>query len=211
MGAVIPAFAASSQVLYGQIASAGDATIWNGTALEAYNQSHWALYTVVATEQAGSGRYIMTIPGGLPNGRYFISVFLALSGTPAFGDTPIDFVFFDWRDGNALGLGSGLNIGQINGSSPAAVNLGLSANTFVIGATIAGSLTTQVMTTNLAPSGAFANMYAGRILYFTSGVNAGLAVLITAFLVLNGRVTFIAYGNSGAPSAPGVGDTFIIF
>jgi hypothetical protein len=64
------------------------------------------------------------------------------------------------------------------------------------------------MTTNLVA--AVANIYAGRVIYFTSGVNAGLACLITAYAVTGGRLTFIAFSNQPAPSAPSAADTFLI-
>lgn len=208
MGGVIPAGAASGQTLYGQILSGLDASVWNGAALEAYNQSDWGSYTVAMPEQPGSGRYILTVPGGLPAGRYFVSVFLQLGGSPAAGDTFMDFVFFDWDGGNVIGVGSAINVGKINGNSVAAANLGVSAGAMVAGLAAAGTLSTNQMTTGLVAT--VPNIYAGRILIFTSGVNLGLACLITAYVVTGGRLTFIAYNNQPAPAAPGVGDSFII-
>lgn len=209
MGAIIPAGAASGQTIYGQIVSASDASVWNGVAMEAYNQGDWASYTVAMPEQPGSSRYILTVPGGVPDGHYFVMPFIQLGGSPAAGDTPIDLLQFDFRAGNVVSVGSALNIGYINGSAPAAVNLSVSASTFVIGAAAAGTLTNMTMTTNLVAT--VANLYAGRVLYFTSGVNAGLAVLITAYAVTGGKLTFIAYGNNPAPAAPSAADTFVIF
>ena len=211
MGGTIPGFSSSGNTIYGQISDAGVATVANGAGLEAYNQAHWGNYAISMPEQSGSGRYILTIPGYLPAGRYFASIYLCTvnSPTPTAGDTPIDFVFFDWDGGNVLGNGSAVNIGKINGSAPAAVNLALSANTFVVGAVAAGTLTTSQMTTNLTQT--VANILAGRVLIFTSGVNAGLAVLVTAYAVTGGKLTFIAYNNLPAPSAPSAADTFIIF
>lgn len=208
MGGVIPAGAGSGSTVYGQIVSAVDATIANGVGLEAYNQSHWANYAISMPEQPGSSRYILTVPGYLAAGRYFVMPFLQSGGSPAAGDTPIDILFFDWDGGNVIGVGSPLNVGAINGSTPAAVKLGVSANALVTGAAVAGTLTNSQMTTSL--SATVANIYAGRVMLFTSGVNQGLAVLITAYSVTGGKLTFIAYGNANAPSAPSATDTFII-
>lgn len=210
MGAVIPGFSSSGNVLYGQIRSAFTAQVANGSGLEVYNPSNWSLYSIIMPEQTGSGCYILTVPGYLAAGRYFVGVYLCTisSPTPGIGDTPIDFVFFDWDGGNVIGLGSALNMGAVNGSTPAAINLALSANAFVAGTAAAGTLTNVQMTTGLTAT--VPNIYAGRTMYFLTGVNKGLAVLVTAYTVTGGRLTFIAYNNLPAPAAPGVGDTFLI-
>lgn len=210
MGGVIPVGAANGQGVYGHFLSALDAEIANGSGLEAFNVSHWANYVVSSAEQSGASRYIITVPGYLPNGRYFCMPYLQLSfpGLPAAGDTPLDILFFDWKDGNVLGFGSATNVGSINGSVQAAVNLGISANNFVNGMAAAGTLTTTRMTTNLP--GAQDNLYTGRVLYFTSGANAGKAALITAYSVTGGRLTFVGYNNSPIAVAPSAGDTFQI-
>jgi hypothetical protein len=208
MGGVIPAGAGTGNTLYGNILSADDAKIANGSALVTYSQSNWTDYVNSMPEQAGSGRYILTVPGYLPNGRYFVIPYLQLGGSPAAGDTPLDIIFFDWRDGNVLGFGSSLNVGQINGSAPAAVNLSLNALASVNGQATAGTLTTSQMTTNLAST--IVNVYAGRVIYFTSGGNAGRAALITAYSVTGAKLTFLGYNNLPITVAPSVGDTFII-
>ena len=134
MGGVIPAGAASGQTLYGQIRSAVDAQVANGSGLEVYNPAHWGNYNVSMPEQSGSGVYIMTVPGYLPAGRYFVIPFLQLGGSPAAGDTPMDILFFDWDGGNIVWLGSGVNLSKINGSALAAANLSVSALAMVAGA-----------------------------------------------------------------------------
>lgn len=184
-------------------------TIGNGAALEAYNQAHWADYVNSSPEQAGAGEYAFTVPGYLPAGLYKATFYVPLGGSPASGDTPFATEYFSWDGSNVLYLGSSMNVGKINGNATAAVNLALSAGTFVVGAAAAGTLTTSQMTTTLTQT--VANILAGRVLIFTSGVNAGLAVLITAYAVTGGRLTFIAYNNQVAPSAPSAADTFIIF
>lgn len=209
MGAIIPVAAANGQTVYGQILSAVDAQIANGVGVEAYNQAHFSNYTMPSFEHLGASRYIITVPGYLPAGRFFVMPFIAQNpGVPAVGDTPLDIIFFDWDGANIIWLGSGVNVSKINGSAPAAVNLAASANQFVIGAAAAGILNTSQMTTNLGA--AVANIYAGRVLYFTSGVNQGLAVLITAYAVTGGKLTFIGFNNQPAPSAPSASDTFVV-
>lgn len=208
MGGVIPAGAASGQTLYGQIRSAVDAQVANGSGLEVYNPAHWGNYNVSMPEQSGSGVYIMTVPGYLPAGRYFVIPFLQLGGSPAAGDTPMDILFFDWDGGNIVWLGSGVNLSKINGSALAAANLSVSALAMVAGAAAAGTLTTQRMTTNLTAP--VAQTYAGRLLIFTSGINAGFAALITGYAVTGGLLTFIGYNNQPLPAPPAAADTFII-
>lgn len=210
MGGVIPAFSGSGNTVYGQISSGLTGQVGNGSALEVYNPSNWSLYTNAMPEQSGSGRYILTVPGYLPAGRYFVSVFLCTvnAPTPTLGDTPIDFVFFDWDGANVIGVGSSLNVGAIAGSAAAATKLAVGANAQVSGAAAAGTLSSSQMTTNL--SATVANQYAGRVLIFTSSVNAGRAVLITAYAVTGGLLTFIGYNNATLATPPSAADTFII-
>jgi hypothetical protein len=208
MSGIVPGFLATGLNVYANVLSRTDGSRANGAALEAYNVAHWANYVISSPEQSGAGTYVMSIPSYLPAGTYKAIFYLQLGGSPASGDTPIDSEYFDWDGVNLVAIGSGLNVTKINGSSPAAVNLALSANAFAVGAAAAGTLTTSQMTTNLVAS--VANIYAGRVLYFTSGVNAGLAALVTAYAVTGGKLTFIAYNNLPAPSAPGVGDTFLV-
>lgn len=209
MGGVIPALAGSGNTVYMPIMDMLTADMWDGAALVTYNQSDWADYAISAPEQPGSGRYIMSVPGGLPNGAYWVTPYVQVGGSPAVGvDTPLDILRLVWRDGNIIEVGSALNMGAINGSTAAATKLAVSAGAMVTGAAAAGTLSTTQMTTNL--SATVADIYAGRVLYFTSGVNAGLACLITAYAVTGGRLTFVAYGNNPAPSAPSAADTFIV-
>lgn len=208
MGGFIFASGPTGLTVYGQLVSVAASTVANGAALEAYNQGHWANYVNSMPEQAGSGRYGLSVPGYLPAGRYLLNSFIQGGGSPAAGDTSLDITYFDWDGANVIYLGSALNVGQINGSSTAAARLAVSAAQFVIGAAAAGTLSTSQMTTNLGAS--VANIYAGRVLYFTSGVNAGLAVLITAYAVTGGRLTFVGFNNQPAPSAPSAADAFII-
>lgn len=207
-GTIFGSGATGQSGVYAQIRSQVNGQIGNGSALEAYNQAHWSDYVNESPEQAGSGEYALSIPGYLPAGLYKATFYVPLGASPASGDTPFATEPFSWDGANIIGLQSGLNVGAINGSSAAAISLGVSAGAMVRGAAAAGTLSTTQMTTNL--SATVANIYAGRVLYFTSGVNAGLAVLITAYVVSGGRLTFIAFNNQPAPSAPSAADTFII-
>lgn len=210
MAAKYPVYAGNGQTVYAQIQDAADGQIANGVGLEAYNQANWADYVISSVEDLGASRYLVTIPGYLPADRkYIISLYIAtVMGAPAAGDIPHDFDLFDWDGANFIGLASGLNVGKINGSAPAAVNLALSATQLKLGVVEAGTLTSTQMTTDLVAT--VANIYAGRVLYFTSGVNTNLAVLITAYVVAGGKLTFVAFNNQPAPAAPSALDTFLI-
>lgn len=213
MGAKFLAVAAPGQTVQGVLMDMAAGTYWNGASMESYASAHLTTYGVGMPEDTGSGRYIFTMPGGVPNGNYLLTPYL-LTTPPNLtlgGDTALDIARMGWRDGNIIDIASGLNVVQINGSAVAAANLAVSAATFVIGAVAAGTISGSQMTTNLAPANAFTNMYAARTLIFTSGVNAGLAVLVTAFSVTGGKLTFVAYNSQPAPAVPSVGDTFIIF
>lgn len=210
MGGYLIAEAPTGNTIYGWLQSMTTGQIWNGSGMEAYNQSHVGNYSVAMSEQSGSGRYILVVPGGLPNDNYWFSPYMETvsPGTPALGDTPLDLVRFGWLNGNIIDLASALNVGAINGVAQAAANLAISAAQFVSGVAAAGTLTTTSMTTNLGAT--VANIYAGRVLYFTTGVNAGLAVLITQYQVTGGKLTFVAFNNQPAPSAPSASDQFLI-
>lgn len=193
---------------YFQIRSKTTAQIANGAAMENYSQARWGVYALTPTEQPGSGCYVLGIPGYLPADVYSATLYLPLGSSPAPGDTPFDDEDFGWDGANIVWQGSPMNIGQINGSAVAAANLSISAQQFVKGLATGGVLNTSQMTTGLLS--AVPNIYAGRVMYFTSGVNAGLAVLITAYTVSGGMLTFIGFNNQPAPAAPAIGDAFLI-
>ena len=199
-GYVFGSGATGQSGIYCQIRSLITGLIGNGTSMESYNQAHWSNYVNSTPEDAGAGEYKLTVPGYIPAGIYKATYFLPLGGSPASGDSPFATEIFEWDGANVIYIGSSLNVGSINGSASAAVNLAKSANAFIVGAAAAGTLSTTQMTTNL--TGSVANLYSGRTLYFTSGVNAGLACLITAYAVTGGKLTFLAYNNLPAPSAP---------
>lgn len=208
MSGEIICFGATGESNYYQIRSLINAEIANGAALEVYNISHWASYVVTCAEQAGSGAYVSAIPGYLPAGLYKATLYTVLGGFPAAGDSPISDTIFGWDGGNIVGPTSSVDVGSINGSVPAAINLAIAANAYVVGEAAAGTLTSTQMTTTLTiPT---ANILSGRVLIFTSGANARLAALITNYQVASGRITFIAYNNQPAPVAPADGDSFLI-
>ena len=207
-GYIFASSATGQSGTYAQLRNLNTGLIGNGVSMESYNQAHWANYVNSVSEQSGSGEYVFSVPGYLPAGLYKATFYIPLGGSPAAGDTPFDTEIFSWDGANIIFLGSSLDVGSINGSSSAAVNLSKSANAFIIGTVAAGTLTGTRMTTDLVAT--VANIYAGRTLYFTSGANAGLAMLVTAYAVTGGMLTMIAYNNQPAPSAPSPGDTFLI-
>lgn len=95
------------------------------------------------------------------------------------------------------------NTSAINSSAMASVLLALSAGTMVNGTTVAGTLSTTQVTTNL--TNATNDAYNGRMLYWTSGNLVGQATEISDYDGVTKLLTFVAV--TGAPS---VGDTFII-
>jgi len=87
----------------------------------------------------------------------------------------------------------------------AAANLALSAGAsgIVVGAAEAGTLSTTQMTSNLTEE--TNNHYVGRVIIWTSGVLAGQATDITAYLGSTGRLTFTAVTEAPSPA-----DAFLI-
>lgn len=210
MSGFIPLFSASgNSTNYAMIRSLSSGQVWNGAAMVAWNMSNWATYVVAAAEQAGSGAYVLAVPGALPADIYQAVLYNQLNGGgPASGDSPVATEVFSWDGSSILGFGSGLNVTKINGSATAAASLAVAAAAEVTGAAQAGTLSTSQMTTNLTST--IANVYAGRVIIFTSGGNLGRAALITAYAVSGGKLTFIGYNNLPISVAPSASDTFII-
>jgi hypothetical protein len=209
MSGILPAFAATGNTgNYDHIRSLTSGQVWNGSAMESWNIAHWSNYVVAAPEQPGSGCYVANPPVALPADYYQYVLYTPLGGSPASGDTPVFDRDFQFDGTNVIWLGSGLNIAKINGSAQAASDLALSASAMVPGQAAAGTLTTNQMTTNLTNT--LANAYAGRILVFTAGGNAGKALLITAYVVTGGMLTMIGYNNQVLATPPLPGDAFII-
>jgi len=200
--------AASGQTVYAVYVTSVDGKVADASALVAYSSGNWSDYAYSSPEQAGSGRYIAPVPGFLPDGHYYGIAYLQLGGSPAIGDTPIDIQQFDILNGAVVGAGVAVDVSSIGGSSSAATSLKNNALTSVSGAAASGTLTTTQMTTNLVAT--VENIYAGRVIYFTSGANTGRAALVTAYAVTGGKLTFLAYNNQPISSAPIAGDTFII-
>jgi hypothetical protein len=96
-----------------------------------------------------------------------------------------------------------VNVSAVNDSNASAVRLALSAGQIVVGAAIAGTLSTTQMTTDLTES--TDDHYIGRIIIWTSGVLAGQATDITDYTGSTKLLTFTA--TTEAPSAT---DAFII-
>ena len=96
-----------------------------------------------------------------------------------------------------------VDVGAINGSTEAAVDLALSAGTIVVGAAETGTLSTTQMTSNLTE--ATDDHYNGRIIIWTSGVLEDQATNITDYEGATGLLTFTA-----VTEAPSNGDTFVI-
>jgi len=91
----------------------------------------------------------------------------------------------------------------ISGSTDAADNLEASAETIVVGAAAAGTLSTTQMTTNLTE--ATDDHYNGRIIIWTSGVLQNQATDITDYDGASKMLTYTA-----TTEAPSDGDTFVI-
>ncbi len=91
----------------------------------------------------------------------------------------------------------------ISTSTAAANNLEASTEVIIIGAAEAGTLTTEIMTTDLTES--TDDHYNGRIIIWTSGVLIGQATDILDYLGSTGQLTYTA-----VTEAPTAADTFVI-
>lgn len=83
--------------VYAQIRSA-TATIWNGTALEAYLTANIANYDVPMTEQGTASQvYAGPFPAAAVAGTYRVSYWERVGGAPAETDTYIDTEWLEWN------------------------------------------------------------------------------------------------------------------
>ena len=171
-----------------------DGTVFNNNTLawEAYNSSNWAQYAIALTEQSGSFYYRAAPPTASTDVIATDCIYVRAGATPALGDIPI---------GSAQTSGS--NIFSINGEVLPATKMGKAAGTEVTGAAISGTLTTKAMSTDL--TNALTNAYVGRSIVWTSGSLTGVAAGIVSY---NGTTKVI--GFTAVPTAPSVGDTFVI-
>ena len=95
------------------------------------------------------------------------------------------------------------DMGAISTSTGAADKLEASAETIIIGAAEAGTLSTTQMSTDLTE--ATNDHYIGRIIIWTSGVLIGQATDITDYVGVNGVLTFTTVTDT-----PTAADTFVI-
>lgn len=99
----------------------------------------------------------------------------------------------------------GVDAVAISGSATAADNLERGALAAVLGAAVSGTLSSTQMSTGLTE--ATNDHYKDRMLIWTTGSLAGVAVKITAY---NGTTKVITYNATPTGESPSDGDTFII-
>lgn len=96
MALLIPYVGATGDMVYIQLNPLGLATVWNGSAFEAYNASHWAMYAIPAPESGVSGRYYATWPSTLSEGWYQATAYQRAGGSPVTTDVMLgsDALYF---------------------------------------------------------------------------------------------------------------------
>lgn len=75
--------------------------IWNGSSFVAFNSANWATYALSMTEQTSSGFYSVAFPVSISQGRYYVAIHAAISGTPAVLDDVIGQGSVNW-DGTSI-------------------------------------------------------------------------------------------------------------
>lgn len=94
---------------------------------------------------------------------------------------------------------------EIDGNAQAATNLREAAKAIIIGVAVAGTLTSEEMTTNLIE--ATTDHFKDRTMFWFTGVLAGQESPITAYTGTGGKVT---YNTTKTAEAPSAGDGFVI-
>lgn len=87
---VLLSYGTSGLTLYGVVTSTA-ATVWNDVSgeLEAFDDASWTDYVLTMSEQVDSGRYVLTLPSGLPAGTYYVEVREQTDVDANYGDDPV--------------------------------------------------------------------------------------------------------------------------
>ena len=191
---IIEGFYQPTLKIYAFLVSRTTGQYWNNStsAFESYSAGNYALYAIPLTETS-PGYYFATRPSGLQGAIVSDVIYLQNGASPVIGDTLISLLH-----------GQGDNISAINSDTVSPVNLQLGLDTETVGTVASGSITqTGFSTTLLNVSN---SAYVGMTIRFTSGVNAGIAGLISGYTSAGGVISLLV----GFPSVPAVGDAFII-
>lgn len=193
----------SGLIIYVALKNAATGQWWNTTlnsgagGWETFNAAHWASYAISTVEDAGTGIYSATYPAALAGQPAAIEFSYQQKGaSPALSDGPPI----------TQGQSQGVNLVSILGDAGSVLNMLAGLDVEMLGAAVAGTLSTTQMSTNI--SGVTqANVFNGRTIYFGSGANEWQASAITGGAVVAGAyvLTFDAVNN-----APTAGDLFLI-
>ena len=160
------------------------ATIWNGSAFEAYNASNVADYDTAMSEQGASGVYAGTFSGSSEAGSYNVTVRERAGGSPAESDAIIGSGPLHWTGSAVLGAfnaaATTVDVGKISGDATAADNLERMLEGVQTGAvdTATLSASTTVFETDLTE--ASDDHYNNQAIVWGAGAtNAGLTFYIT--------------------------------
>lgn len=141
---ILTYFGPSGLTLYGTV-EAEDGTIWNGTALEAYDSADYGFYDVAITESpADSGRYPMTFPAAAA-GTYLWSVKQQTQGAPCEGDAVLHREWIAWDGTGVIGVTTAAKTGYklaSDGLDSVVIETGCNARQAlaIIGAATAGKI-----------------------------------------------------------------------
>lgn len=174
-----------------------DGTVWNNinSDFESYNSANWAQYAVALTEQSSSGYYRASPPAGIGSALTTECIYSQVGGSPALSDA---------QPGPAgIGQAQGVDIASVDHDETAASNMSVNLKQLQQGSATSSTLTTTQMSTNLTAS--VTNLYAGRLLIFTSGA---LTQEITTITGYNGTTKVLTFTTT--TSAPSAGDGFLI-
>jgi hypothetical protein len=172
-----------------------DGTVWNGSAWEAYNPSHWTTYAVALSEQAQSGYYSAAAPAGIGTSLTTECVYNQQGGSPAIADALAGPI--------SIGASQGVDVAAVEHVEQAAVNMQLNLSQLVPGSVTTGAISATQVPTNL--TNALSGIYVNRLIIFTSGTCAQEAALITGYSGATKLLTFTAIAGTPSP-----GDGFII-
>lgn len=125
MAGIIPCISQSGNTIYAFVWDSAGA-VWNGSSFETYNALNWLTYALSLTESTSSGYYKASFPSAISSGKYTISIYQQLGGSPAAGDPAIGAANYEWDGTNevagAYGALTSLNLDKLAKVTAGATN-----------------------------------------------------------------------------------------
>jgi hypothetical protein len=159
-----------------------ESQVWNGSAFEAWDDSHYTSYAVATNELGTSGRYVANAPAGVLTAGCYAVEFRVYSGTLA-----ADPVISSAGPDTAImyGIAAGGNMGTVQTVTPTA---NITANALRTGTAQGGSASTITLDSGASAVNSF---YDNSTVAITGGTGAGQDAPIASYVGATKVVTIV--------------------